>query len=89
MDYYDEIAKVAYDIFEREGMVHGRHVDHWIEAEIIVTTKYRDADKTGRDDTEVSKPKKKAATKVATKKAAAKPKTAAKTVAKAKTKKAS
>ncbi len=82
MDYYDEIAKVAYDIFEREGMVHGRHVDHWVEAEIIVTTRYRDDDKAGQNDAEVSKPKKKAATKAAaktvTKKAEAKPKTAAK-----------
>jgi hypothetical protein len=89
MDYYDEIARVAYDIFEREGMVHGRHVDHWIEAEIIVTTRYKDADKNGQNDGEVSKPKKKAATKAAaktvTKKTEAKPKTAAK----AKTKKTS
>ena len=86
MDYYDEIAKVAYNIFEREGKAHGKHFDHWIEAEIIVNMKYKNADKTGQDSPEVSKPKKKAVAKTATKKTEAKPKTAAKT-AKPKTKK--
>ena len=70
MDYYDEIAKVAYDIFEREGRIHGRHFDHWIEAEMIVTTKYTET----KNDTEVSKPKKKTAAKTAAK-TAVKPKT--------------
>jgi hypothetical protein len=87
MDYYDEIARVAYDIFEREGMVHGRHIDHWVEAEIIVTKKYKDMDNAEQDNTEVSKPKKKAATKTLTKKAEAKPKTTIKTAAKTKVKK--
>ncbi len=40
MDICDEIAKVAYEIFEREGMIHGRHLEHWCEAEIIVMKKY-------------------------------------------------
>jgi hypothetical protein len=80
MDHYDEIARVAYDIFEREGMIHGRHFDHWVEAEIIVTTKYND--KTEQNNAEETKPKKKAATKTVAKKTEAKPKTAAKPKAK-------
>lgn len=40
MDLFDEIAKLAYEIFEREGRVHGRHLDHWYEAERIVISRY-------------------------------------------------
>lgn len=87
MDYYDEVARVAYDIFEREGKVHGRHFDHWIEAEIIVTTRYREKNNDGQNVTKVSKPKKSAVAKTATKKSKAKTKTTAKTATKSKTKK--
>ncbi|MCX5814328.1 MAG: DUF2934 domain-containing protein [Proteobacteria bacterium] len=79
MDYYDEIAKVAYNIFEREGGVHGRHFDHWIEAEIIVTTRYREKNNDGQNATKVSKPKKSTVAKTATKTTA---KTAAKSITK-------
>ncbi|MCX5805257.1 MAG: DUF2934 domain-containing protein [Proteobacteria bacterium] len=89
MDYYDEIEKIAYEIFEREGMVHGRHFDHWIEAETIVKTRYKNKDKTGQNNTEALKPKKKAAAKAVTKKSEAKPKMAVKTAAKPKIKKTS
>jgi hypothetical protein len=85
MDYYDEIAKVAYDIFEREGKIHGRHFEHWIEAEIIVTTRYREIKNKEQNDIKVSKPKKIAVAKTATKKSKAKSKTTAKTAAKPKT----
>jgi hypothetical protein len=87
MDYYDEIARVAYDIFEREGMVHGRHIDHWVEAEIIVTTRYKGNNKTEQENAEVSKPKRKAAAKTGVKKGETKPKTTVKTAAKSKAKK--
>ena len=89
MDYYDEIAKVAYDIFEREGKIHGRHFDHWIEAEIIVTTRYRETKNDGQNDTKISKPKKSTAAKTAAKQSKAKPKTTAKVAAKPKSKKTS
>jgi len=84
MDYYDEIAKIAYDIFEREGKIHGRHFDHWIEAEIIVTTRYRETKNDGQNDTKLSKPKKSVVAKTATKGSKAKPKTTVKTTAKSK-----
>ena len=87
MDYYDEIAKVAYNIFEREGKAHGKHFDHWIEAEIIVMTRYKEKNNDGQNVTKVSKPKKSAVAKTATKKSKAKPKTTAKTAAKSITKK--
>jgi hypothetical protein len=85
MDYYDEIAKVAYDIFEREGKIHGRHFEHWIEAEIIVTTRYREMKNEEQNDTKVSKPKKRSVAKTTTKKSKAKPKTTVKTAVKSKT----
>ncbi len=36
----DEIARVAYELFEKRGCVAGYHVDDWIEAERIVTARY-------------------------------------------------
>jgi len=39
MDLYDEIAKVAYELYERDGRIHGRDLDHWLEAEIIVKSR--------------------------------------------------
>jgi hypothetical protein len=40
MDRRDEIAKVAHDLFEKDGRLHGKDFDHWIEAEAIVKAKY-------------------------------------------------
>jgi Protein of unknown function (DUF2934) len=37
---YDEIAKVAHDLYERSGRVHGRDVQNWLEAERIVMTRH-------------------------------------------------
>ncbi|OPX93403.1 MAG: hypothetical protein A4E58_02978 [Syntrophorhabdus sp. PtaB.Bin006] len=36
---FDEIAKVAYELFERSGYIHGRDIEHWFEAERIVITR--------------------------------------------------
>jgi hypothetical protein len=33
-----EIFRVAYDIYERNGQIEGRDLDHWLEAEKIVRT---------------------------------------------------
>jgi hypothetical protein len=30
---HDEIARRAYDLFVRDGAVHGRDMDHWLIAE--------------------------------------------------------
>jgi hypothetical protein len=40
-DYlYDEVAKVAYDLHEKRGKVHGYDIDDWLEAERIVLERY-------------------------------------------------
>ena len=36
MDLKDEIEKVAYELFERDGREHGKDREHWLEAEEIV-----------------------------------------------------
>ena len=35
----DKIARVAYELFEKSGRFHGRELEHWLEAEIIVLGK--------------------------------------------------
>ena len=88
MDRRDEIAKVAHDLFEKDGRLHGKDFDHWIEAEAIVKAKYEKGNKNkpGKEVT-ASKPEKKASAKTVTRKEVAKPKAAKKTGTKAKTKK--
>jgi hypothetical protein len=39
MDVYNEIAKVAYELYEKNGCITGRDLDHWIEAERIVVAR--------------------------------------------------
>lgn len=91
MDYHNEIAKIAYDIFEREGRVHGKHYEHWLEAELIVVNRHHQTNGTEeaeQKECEEAKPKKRVvATRTTTNKSETKPKTAAKTRVKSKTKK--
>jgi hypothetical protein len=35
MDREDEIRLIAYQVWEGEGYVHGRQVEHWLRAESI------------------------------------------------------
>lgn len=35
----DKIARVAYELYEKSGRVHGKDIEHWLEAEIIVLGK--------------------------------------------------
>lgn len=35
-DLFDEIARVAYELWEKTGCIHGRDIEHWCEAEQIV-----------------------------------------------------
>jgi hypothetical protein len=40
-DYlYDEIKKVAYELHEKRGRVHGYDLDDWLDAERIVLKRY-------------------------------------------------
>ncbi len=59
MDSYDEIAKVAYELFERDGREHGKDKEHWAEAEKIVRARRVEREAEARR--EVSPPKKAAA----------------------------
>jgi hypothetical protein len=36
MDMNEEIAKVAYELYERDGKQNGKDREHWLEAERIV-----------------------------------------------------
>jgi hypothetical protein len=36
MKRHKEIQKLAYDIFKKSGRVHGRELDHWLDAERII-----------------------------------------------------
>ena len=38
--FYDEVAKVAYDLFEKRGKVHGHDMADWLKAEMIVRKRY-------------------------------------------------
>ena len=37
----DEVAKVAYELFERRGRAHGHALEDWVEAERIVRQRQR------------------------------------------------
>jgi hypothetical protein len=50
-DLHEEIAKVAYELFERDGRRHGLDKEHWLEAERIVKARH--------EAQEASEPKKK------------------------------
>jgi hypothetical protein len=49
---YDEIAKVAYDLHEKRGRVHGRDAQDWFEAEKIVLARYEKS--TGKEKSKKS-----------------------------------
>jgi hypothetical protein len=40
---HDEIAKVAYDLYQKEGCPEGRNLIHWLEAEKIVKEQYAES----------------------------------------------
>ena len=39
---HDEIAKVAFDLYQKEGCPEGRELIHWLQAETIVKEKYKE-----------------------------------------------
>lgn len=62
-DLYDEIARAAYELFEKCGYTHGDDLGHWFEAEKIVTMRYVEI----KTDEDSLKPAKKAVKRVAKK----------------------
>lgn len=63
---YDEIAKVAYELYEKSGRIEGRDLDNWLEAEKIVMARY--ATETVEQKTATKGRAKKTETKAGTKK---------------------
>lgn len=61
MDLNEEIAKVAYELFERDGRRDGKDKEHWSEAEEIVRARHAADEKKAetRKVTPVSTPQKK------------------------------
>jgi len=41
MKWYDEIAKIARELYEKSGGIEGRDLDNWLEAERIVMARYK------------------------------------------------
>ena len=37
---HEEISRLAYQLFEREGRPDGRHLDHWFNAESMVENNF-------------------------------------------------
>ena len=42
MKRHREIQKLAYELFEKSGQVHGREIEHWLEAERIIRARDMD-----------------------------------------------
>lgn len=40
MDMQDEIARVAYELYEQSGCVQGKDLENWLNAEKAVATRY-------------------------------------------------
>ena len=38
--FYDEVAKVAHDFYEKRGKVHGYDLEDWLTAETLVKKRY-------------------------------------------------
>lgn len=45
MKLYDEIAKMAYELYEKSGRAEGSELDNWLEAERIVMARHREQEK--------------------------------------------
>ncbi|WP_333655900.1 DUF2934 domain-containing protein [Dissulfurispira sp.] len=57
MNVHDEIAKVAYELYEKSGRMPGHDLEHWLEAEKIVMARHKGQKKTssGAKKTETKK----------------------------------
>jgi hypothetical protein len=53
---YQEIFRVAYDIYERSGRMEGRDLDYWLEAERIVKTLRKIGEEDGQRNVFVNVP---------------------------------
>lgn len=58
MELYEEIAKVAYEIYEKSGYIEGRDLDNWLEAERIVKARLAEEEKKRSEKKSTKKSKK-------------------------------
>ena len=49
MDLYDEIARVAYELYEKSGYIQGCDREHWLKAEKIVMVHLAEREKKKED----------------------------------------
>ena len=42
MKRHNEIQQLAHELFEKSGRVHGRELDHWLEAERTISARETD-----------------------------------------------
>ncbi|HEX8949379.1 MAG TPA: DUF2934 domain-containing protein [Dissulfurispiraceae bacterium] len=85
MELHEEVARVARELYEKSGRVHGRDLENWLEAERIVKARHGGrGDGNGKEgaEAEEAKPKKAAAMKASAKKTEPKKPAAKKTKAK-------
>lgn len=60
MKRHEEIARKAYELFEKSGRVHGRDAENWLEAEKTVLAKVKPVKKaSGAKKASVAAPRKK------------------------------
>ena len=45
MKWYDEIARIARELYEKGGRIEGRDLDNWLEAERIVMERYKEQER--------------------------------------------
>ena len=45
MDLYEKIARIAYELYEKNGYIQGCDLDHWLEAEKIVMARLAEEEK--------------------------------------------
>jgi hypothetical protein len=45
MDLYEKIARIAYELYEKNGYIQGCDLDYWLEAEKIVMVRLAEEEK--------------------------------------------
>jgi Protein of unknown function (DUF2934) len=58
MDLYDEIAKVAYELYKKSGYIQGCDREHWLEAEKIVMVRLAEGEKKKKEEKKIKSEKK-------------------------------
>ncbi len=58
MKWYDEIAKIARELYEKSGSMEGRDLDNWLEAERIVMARYKKQEMLQEESSSLPKKKK-------------------------------